>query len=323
MRVLGKPSKAQVLSAMVAFSAVTTLLGSGAAQRLRGISQPVLSPLGNVGMYLTTALRHNISGSKEPAKSREELERDNRGMSGAMAYWKDQAEQKDRQLMELMKFQDTYGPLKDFPCDLIPARVVGEGALPYDQTVRLNAGSSRRVDTGSLVLLTNRSKAMPDGLAIVTSSALVGRVSAAGAFTAQLQLITDPQFKIAARVHRVVDRDKPREIRVISQGAASLQTLTEKNNPPIDHQASGDGKGGMVITDVWRYDTVMPGDLVVCNDNRLLPAPVRIGRVKEVKADPLHPDRATVTVIPDADLRDLREVFVVLPLAEEKSRGKR
>ena len=48
----------------------------------------------------------------------------------------------------------------------------GEAALPYDQTRRINVGGSQDVTSGSLVLLTDRSKALPSGLAAVTDSAI-------------------------------------------------------------------------------------------------------------------------------------------------------
>ncbi|MFA6133106.1 MAG: rod shape-determining protein MreC [Phycisphaerae bacterium] len=323
MKVLSKPSKAQVLAAMIVLSVVTSLLGQRAGQTMRNLVQPLLW-LGRAPHYLATSLRANASAvGRKPLSPQavEELAGENQSLRGQVAYWRGEAERSDRQARSLLKFQETYGPSKDLPCDLIPARVIGESALPYDLTRRVNVGGSQNVTSGSLVLLTDRSKALPSGLAAVTDSALAGRIIAAGAFTAQLQVVTDKQFDIAARILRLVDPNAPREVRSTRQGSAVSTLLTEQNNEPLDGQAVGNGQGGLTIKDIWRHANVLPGDLVVTHDTRFLPLEVRIGRVSQVQVDTMSPDRVTVTVRPDFDASLATEVFVVLPLKVDGPSG--
>ena len=321
-------TRQHVLAALIVLSVITSLLGQTAAQAMRNMIQSILAPLGDAGMYITATMKNNFAASGKGGltpQGAEALEAENKYLLGVSAYWKREAERNEQNLKEVLKFQDAYGPLKDLPCGLVPARVVGEGGLPYDMTRRLNVGTAGKVEAGSVVLLTDRSKALPDGLAVVTSSAMVGKIVAAGAFTAQMQLVTDPQFKSAARIYRLLDPNKPRAVRNTTEGTASVQTLTERNNPPVNCWAEGCGDG-LVIKDVWRYESVQAGDLVVTNDRDYLPVEVRIGRVSEVKSDPMHPDRDIIKVKPDAELAALRDVMVVLPIrpiGEGKGKARR
>jgi len=310
-------TKKRVLTAAVALSLVTTVLGDAVGGRLRNLVQPVLSPLGDAGMYLTVAIRKNLAGraggdTSPEAVARLRGERDQ--LLGIAAYWMHESDKRKGQLDELLKFQRSYGPASALPCELIPARVVGEPSLPYARTRSLNVGVADGAGAGQVVLAHDRSKALPSDLAVVTASALVGRISGAGAFSAQLRLVTDPEFKTPALIRRIVDPNNPREI-YVTEGAASLQLLNESNNLPIEVQAVGNGRGGLAVADVWRYHSVLPGDLLVTREDRFLPLEVRIGRVSEVRNDPDHANWVIVTVQPELDPAKLRNVFIVVPLA--------
>jgi cell shape-determining protein MreC len=324
MSLLGRITKRRTLAALIALSVVITVLGHPAASRLRNLLQPFLAPFGDAGMYLTVTMRQNMGevGAKgltfqEQEKLRNELDT----LRGYAAYWKHESEKAQEQLDALQKFQKSYSPVKDLPCELIPARVVGEASLPYTQGRSLNIGQDGGAQPGELVLVTDRSKALPSGLAVVAASALVGRVTGAGAFSAQMQLVTDRHFKTAARIRRILDPARPREIRQTAEGSARVEILNEKNNRPIDVQATGDGASGLTVADVWRYDNVQPGDLLVTAEDKFLPLEVRIGRVQQVRPDPMHPDRVILTVSPEVDLSTLRNVFVVNNLPEHISRS--
>ncbi|MGA2265093.1 MAG: rod shape-determining protein MreC [Phycisphaerae bacterium] len=324
MSLLGRITKRRTLAALIALSVVTTVLGHPAASRLQNLLSPLLAPFRDVGMYLTVTMRQNMeaAGAKGlTLQEQEKLHNELDTLRGYTAYWKHEAEKTQEQLDALQKFQKSYSPVKDLPCELIPARVVGEASLPYTQERSLNVGQDGGAQPGEWVLVTDRSKALPSGLAVVSASALVGRVTGAGAFSAQVQLVTDHHFKTAARIRRIPDPGHPREIRLTAEGNARIEILNEKNNRPIDVQAAGDGAGGLTIADVWRYDNVQPGDLVVTAEDKFLPLEVRIGRVQEVRPDPMHPDRVIIAVRPEADLSTLRNVFVVNNLPEHISRS--
>lgn len=314
MKLLARITKRHVLVVMIVVSCVTVALGRGTAETLRHLLGPILAPLGDAGMYLTIAMRTNIAAASDPGMSAEEqadLRRRCETLRDYALYWKQASENAQRQLDALLGFQKSYGPARGLPCELIPARVVGEASLPYDQARSLNVGRESGAGPGELVLATDRSKAMPSELAVVASSGLVGQVISAGPFSARMMLVTDRRFRTRARIRRIPDPDHPREIRLTDEGRARVEVLNEQNNRPITVEAAGDGAGGLVIADVWRYDNVLPGDLVVAAEGPLLPLEVRLGSVHEVRADPKHPDRVIISVRPGTDLGTLRDVFIV------------
>lgn len=314
MKLLASITRRRVLVAMVVVSVVTTLLGRPAARSLRHLLGPILAPLGDAGMYLTVAMRTHISAAagggmsvQEQARLRQQFDR----LRGYAAYWMQASQKAQERLDALLGFQKSYGPVKNLPCELIPARVVGEASLPYDQMRALNVGLEDGAGPGELVLVTDRSKAVPSGLAVVSASALAGQVTSAGPFSAQMMLVTDRRFRTAARIRRVPDPSRPREIRLTGEGTARVEILSEKNNRAIDVEATGDGADGLVVPDVWRYDNVLPGDLVVTAEGPFLPLEVRIGTVREVRPDLKHAERVIVSVRPEANLAALRDVFIV------------
>ncbi len=316
MRLPIRVTKKRLLVAGVALSLATSVLGGGVGGRLRGLVQPILAPLGDAGMYLTVAMRKNLATNADGGPSVEEfakLRDRSDDLMGYAVYWKQQYEVTKAQLDELIGFQQRYAPASGLPCELIPARVVGASALPYSEGVSLNAGQGDGAAAGELVLVHDRAKALPSDLAVVTASALAGRISDAGAFSARLQLITDRDFKTSARIRRIPDAGNPREISVTTEGKAALEFLSAANNRPIDVQAIGDGAGGLTVADVWREDNVLPGDLLVTSAGSGLPIEVRIGVVSAVRPDRDNPRRAIISVRPEADLDALRDVLIVVP----------
>jgi cell shape-determining protein MreC len=314
MKFLAGITRRRVLVGLVLVSIVTLALGQAAAERLRHLLGPLLAPLGDAGMYLTVAMRSNIAAAGDGGLSPQEqthLRRQADALLYDAQYWKSAAEKAQEQLDALLGFQKSYGPVKALPCEMIPARVVGEASLPYDQARALNVGRESGADVGELVLVTDRSKELPSELAVVTSSALAGRVTSAGAFSARMMLVTDRRFRAAARIRRVIDPAYPRQIRLTDQGSARVEMLQEQNNRAIDVEAVGDGAGGLTVADVWRYDNVLPGDLLVTAGGAFCPLEVRIGRVREVRADPKHAERVIVSVRPEVDPGTLRDVFIL------------
>ncbi len=320
MRPLGKPSKRSVLVVLVGLAILTYVLGPRTAGSLRGIVQPILAPLGDGGMYLATAMKMAFAPAGISPEQARQLKRENALLSGLAAYWKDQAHLHRRRVAGLITFQKSYGPLADLQCELIPARVVAEDSLPYGQTRSLNVGQKDKavarapVISAEPLLLTDRSKALPTRLAVVTGSALVGRLSQAGAFTSRMTLITDRAFGTRARILRIIDPRNPRKIVITTGGQAAEENLSVENNFLIEVEARGDGAGGLVISDVSEYHNIRPDDMLLTAEDRYLPVPVRIGRIYKVQKNPRHPLREIIWVRPDATLESLRDVYIVVPL---------
>jgi cell shape-determining protein MreC len=161
------------------------------------------------------------------------------------------------------------------------------------------------------LLLTDRAKEMPPNLAVMSTSALVGRIESAGPFTARLLLLSDPSFTIRARILRRIDPARTRWVKVLTKGAAADEPLTEQNNAPVPVLAAGDGAGGLVA-DATTYANILPGDrLVTADDDPYLRREVRIGVVEEVVVRPENHQQVVVRVRPLEDLAALRDVYIL------------
>lgn len=330
IKFLSKASSSWLLLGLLAASAVCSLLGPEFSGHLRGAANYVLTPFGDAGMYLTTSLKKRASRIGRPAVSPDEAARLAEANEQLRRRINAVEEELVRYLRRDMTLDRLYGPIPYAQWQLIPARVVGGDALPYGKTRVVNAGSSRGVAAGAQVttrvLSTDRSKALPEGMAAVSQlpaelanispAALVGRIARTSAHTARCRLITDRNFRINARIRRVIDRDNPRTITVRS-GDAMEATLTELNNMPIDVAAVGDGRGGMIVSDVYAYDNVREGDwLVTAGGDAFLPAEIQIGKVAAVEHDPERRGLfVSLTIVPSADLEVVRDVYIVLPVA--------
>jgi cell shape-determining protein MreC len=322
MKVLAGLSKSRLVPILLGVGLVMSLMGRGFAARLRNAVQPLLSPLGDAGMYLTSALRRNAGSEGLSPQGIRQLREENQRLLSEANYRRRQWEDTRRHLENVLELHESFGPVMGAGCELIPATVVGEDSLPYGQTREVNRGTRHGVQTGSAVVLTDRSKALPEGLPVVATAGLVGRLVDAGAFIARVQLVTDRDFKVSARIRRLVDPNRPREITIIKDGSAAREILTEDNSGPLDVQAVGDGAEGLIVSHVNAIDNVLPGDLLVTAGDGRLPVELRIGRVTEVQRDLQHPHHVTVKVRPDADLSALREVYIVYTPRPETDSGK-
>jgi cell shape-determining protein MreC len=321
MKVLAGLTKPWMVALLVAAALAMSLAGRGCSSRLRNAVQPFLTPFGDAGMYLAVALRGGSRSEGLSPREARQLREENQHLLDEANYFRRQWEEARRDLDNVLKLSASFGPAIGTACEIIPARVVAEDSLPYGQTRAVNVGARHGAMSGSAVILTDRSKALPAGLAVVTTAALVGRLVDAGAFAARMQLVTDRDFKVSARIRRLVDPNRPREITIIREGSAAREVLTERNSVPLDVQAVGDGADGLVVSHVPEIDNVLPGDLLVTAGEGLLPVEMRIGRVREVQRDPQHPHHVTLKVDPEADLSSLREVYIVLPIAPPPARA--
>jgi len=317
VRLPGKLSKKWLLAVLLTACVVTSFLGSRASVPLRNMMQYPLAPLGDIPMYLTSAFEGHAGGS--PDISREQARAllvENRRLRGQLLELSRLYQQYARQ--ERTK-QYLFGRMTDFPCRLIPGRVVGAEPLPYGQTRIVGPGRSAGTRVGARVttreLVTDRPKALLSGYATISATSLVGRISSAGAFTARLQLVTDRQFAIEAQIFRLIDPNNPRQIKVTKANAAAMEILTPQNNHLVPVFAQGDGANGLIVRDVSVNDNVRPGDwLITRRDDAFLLAGIRIGEVTQVVRSPEHPGFVTLHVRPHADLEALREVYIVVPV---------
>lgn len=322
MKVHGTLSKKHVLALMLALSVATSLIGPRLARPLRSTASLLLAPIGDGPMYAVTELGRKLAADTGNAVSPEEakaLRQENDYLARLAAYWQYERDSYRRRAELLANFQKMYGPAQDLACELIPARVVAGDALPYGQTRLVSPGARQGVRGGSMVttrdLLTQRSKALPPRLAVVESNALVGRVADSGAFTASLQLLTDPGFKIRGRIRRVITGRNPRQITALENNLPRKTTLTQANNDPIEVTANGDGTPRLIVKHVKEYDNVLPGDLLVTDtEAEGLPTEIYVGKVAEVAPDTKDSRRVTVYVEPAGDLANLRDVFILSPL---------
>lgn len=321
MRLPRRPTRRLVLSALLIGAILAYALGPPFGGRLRGLTDWLFAPFGDAAMAATTALeaRLHAAGAGELSLADvRRLERENRELRGKVHA----LEQKTADLIRHEQGRrDLFGRWMDFPCELIGARVVLADALPYGSTRVINTRGAAGVRPGLRVttreLLTDRSKALPPGLAAVTSTALVGRITETAAFTARLELLTDRNFEIEADVRRIVDPADPRQVRVTTDTGPRLTELTEAiaRRELVEHvRLRGDGAGGMVAENVKAYYGVRPGDWVQTRrDDAFLPAAVRIGEVTGVEPDPDNALFVTLRVRPHADLDSLRQVYLVCP----------
>jgi len=309
-------------------SLAMSFAGLSVADPLRHATQFVLAPLGDAPMYAKTRLGTKLSrGRGQPltAEEAEKLRAENVQLRRLWDYWRTRSEELERHNVELTNFQNTYGATRDMACELIPARVVGAGSLPYDRTRVLSAGSRRGIAPGmpvtTLDLTTQRSKALPPLLAVVSSSSLVGRIIDSGALTARLQLVTDRNFKLNGRILRVIAKGRERMV-TVTKGDLPSQTLLTTENPwdnePIDVLVVGDGSGLVISLDVKEYHKVQPGDLLMASaEAENLPVDMHIGKVVKVERDKKDSHRVKVYAKPHTDVANVRDVFIVSPRLPE------
>lgn len=355
LRSFARPSKKLLLACLLTAAVVSSLLGPDVSGWLRSATGFVITPFGDAGMYLATSLNRKVGTFGRRAVSSVEADRlaeENARLRRRLGAIEGELA---RQLRRQAAVDHLYGPIPYAQWRLIPARVVAADALDYGKVRLVNAGSRQGVAGGALVtsrqLITDRSKALPDGLAAVAElprdqsdntagaragagergrafagrlpknldevagAVLVGRITRTGAHTARLRLVSDRHFLINAMIRRVINPASPRTITLTGRDAQEV-LLTERNNAPIDVVAVGDGALGLTVTGVYALDNVLPGDVLVTSGaDGLLPAEVRIGTVTEVTDDPERRELfVNLKVAAAADLAAVRDVYVVVPV---------
>ena len=315
-------TKRRLLVALMVLSLATAVFGQRLVSPLRSAMHMLVAPLGDGGMYLVTSLKAYTGSREATGLSTAEIQKLQQGYEQVcdqleeMEWRLAQEEARHRQELEgIQRLRSSFQPRDDLPCELIPARVIAADSLPYSQGRVLNQGSYRGAAVGapvlSRLLMTDRSKAMPPQLAVVTASALVGRLDWAGPFTARVQLLTDANFALRGVVRRQLDANHRRTIQILRKDAAGDVPLTKANNLPVPVLAVGDGRGSM-IAEAGKNENIEPGDWLLTSGNDPdLRGEIRVGTVEEVLPKPADPLKVRLRVRPFVDFSSLRDVFIV------------
>lgn len=323
MRVLGRPFKQLVLAVLLAAAVILAFLGAGVSRHLRNTANYILAPFGEGGMYVATAFKAHSGKLGQRAISPKEALHLTEINVELMGRLKTVEAELARVIRTQVILRGLYGQIPYGQWELIPAQVIGSGSLPYGEVRALNVGENNRATAGAQVttrrILTDRSKALPNSLATISSTALVGELTSTGAFTSELRLVTDRGFRTAAKILRMINPDNPRKI-TVTKGANASERPLRSSDPPLDVWAQGNGRGVLIVRGVNAYDNVLPGDWLVTGGNdSALPGRIRIGKVVEVQDDPQQRGLfVNLRVKPHADLQSLREVFIVLPIGARK-----
>jgi len=311
---------------LMALSAVGCAL-PGVSNYLRGRLDLILSPLADGGTYVTTTLRDRASTTLHwrPGTATTETRNADAIAEEIASFWHYQMEQQrayyEQELAQRGSVRGFRQWYPDFPCEVIPARVVASDALPYSQGRTIQAPSP---PAGAMVttreLFTGVDVPLPPKLAVLTTTGLVGQIASSSEFTARLRLVTDRTFKMQAQIWR----DPAIERRVIFRGSGGEQSvpLTPANNVPIDVDIRGDGANGVIADDVPFDHAVQPGDWIITRGHSLeMPGRVRIAQVKKVTVHKANSLMRVVYAEPLADLSTLREAYIVVPLAMPMPEG--
>ena len=319
MRRVAKFNKRRIVLILLAVAAIGSLLSPRMADTLRLPAHYALAPLSDLSMSAAAAFKSRLSNRGQPvlstqeaARLRHELDRLRHKVEALRRWgngWKDRCR-------EIQNIRHAYGPIRA-TYELIPARVVLREALPYVQSLTIT-GALDGVRRGVQVVevMTDRSKALPKGLAAITASFLVGRVEVAGRLCARIQLVTDRGFKAPATLRR--DPGIPRRITVTTPEGSADRRLTRANNNPIPVQVRGNGNNELVVEDIAKHHNIRPGDFVwTTGTAAALPVELLIGKVVRVETSGKNPNFVTVYVSPAAELTALHNVYIVRPLASE------
>ncbi len=334
MKLRGKPSR-WVLLVLCVLSLLLMLLGERSRWLCRR-ARPVLVPLSHVGMVAAVHLRTQL-GRLTGAGSDSEQARI-AALSNELLAMQALIDDLNQQLQEMRAWRPPFRrPLPDpnrpgaaptgYRCKLIDAVVIGSEALPLRNRRLLGTGAESGVTGGEWVTtrrtLHEFSKALPRGLTALGRNYVVGKVTESAAYSATLQLVTDPGWQAQARILRLVRPGQTRQVderhadgsvapRLVRHSGRSRGP--ELAGPVVAVTAEGDGHR-IVCRHVPAHHDVREDDVLTTAWSAGLPFRLTIGRVEQVEREAGAPHFVTVKVRPEADLGNLRRVYIVLPVA--------
>jgi hypothetical protein len=333
-------NRSHLLTGLVMLSIVSCLVWPRGFAWPRELLAPVLAPLSDALTYASTSIKGNLrgltGGAADDETARRMLEEDE-PLRQRLSNYVDQTLQRqvlsyEAQLADQQRRLDEMGQWRKylppgFPCKLLAAKVIGQGPTPFQREellVRKNRlpGGATWASKGDFVtmatILTDRPTAIPGELAVLSGSAVVGQIVTSGAWTAHLQLITDPDFKIKAFVYRQYDAAHPRTIEAEEMNdGKSVPTprSLRPTDPPVPVNLAGN-LTGLISAEVPAQHGIRPGDHVrTMGDDVRLPVGVFIGYVRAVTPSPANPKHVRLEVAPASDLQSLRDVYIVVPMA--------
>ena len=272
------------LAAVVAF-VVPPRVAARFTPQVQVLFAPVSRPVGGVAAWVT----HRVAppGIDDP-RSTQDIREDNLRLRAELAWLQEQLGEASRRDTELAKL----GPLKD-RC----------------QIFKVTGGDSGTRD--SLALAGSTLEGLRNDMYVLTLEGLVGRVQRAGIGGAQVQLLSDPGFKVGVRFARYVPQDSNYEYlgtpAVLAQGAGD-GTMVVRTLKLSDVGLTPDGKRPKK-SDGLREET----DYAFLSDNdcprELQGEP--IGKVVRVGPRPDARLFAEVRIQPNTNLKRLREVMVM------------
>lgn len=307
-----------MLTALLGLSAVSCFVFPRGFDRPRQWLAPVLAPLSHSGAYVASTVRRNLAS--DDALRRAAADQVDAALRRQVIAYERAILEYRSVLGEVAAARDALG--ESFPCMLLPATVIGGAAGPYDDSrlLRTEGRAGRGQYVTTLELLTGRPTAVPEQVAALSGAAVVGRVVASGAWTAQLQLLTDRGYRMRAYVWRQVYEGRDRRILIAEPDPVSGATVLRERSlkatdPVVPVNLTGVGDG-LLSAEVPVGHAIEPGDVVVTmGDDGRLPMQVTVGYVDRVETPPDSPKHVRLHVAPATDLDALRRVSIVVPLA--------
>ncbi len=324
-----------LLKGVLCLSVISCFAWPRGFERPRAVLAPILAPLSHGGAYVAATVKRNLTdliggvadeqalrdalAGNEPLR-RQLSEHINDALLRRVVAQEQLLAKYQRQMVELSNARRAVG--EGFPCMLLPASVIGASPTAFGHTRLLRpagpAAAGEYVTTREL--LTDRPTAIPEQVAVLSASSVIGRIVSGGAWTAHVQLVIDPDFHMRAYVVRVVYEDRERLIRIEEVDPDSGRTVLRERaltvyDPPIPVNLTGSG-AAMTSAPAPAHHAIEPGDFIVTmGDDGWLPLQVTIGVVERVVDLADSPKHVALKIAPAADLSSLRSVIVVVPLA--------
>ncbi|NLF30119.1 MAG: hypothetical protein GX591_04430 [Planctomycetes bacterium] len=324
-----------MLQGLLALSVVSCFALPRGPDRPRELLAPLLAPISHSGIYVTDAIGRNVGDLLHDdcdEQTAREILRSNGPLRDHLVAEMDRStlrrlEACEQMIVSLQQQIDALGRTREalgagFPCKLIGGQVIGGSAAAWDREALLR--TSERPSPGAAVttraLLINRPTAIPEGIAALSESTLVGRIVSSGAWTAHLQLVTDPDFAARGLVLRLIYPNRTRLITVEqTDGGRTLlvQRPLQMGDAPIPVTLLGN-RDGLISAAVPAHHGIEPGDWVVTGgQDGWLPMSIRIGTVRAVQPVADNPKHVELLIDPATDLDGVRRVTIVQPLARE------
>ncbi len=272
----------QVFVGLVALSFVSAFILpshlTNPVRSVQGLFYPVARPARAIGGVLNARMSHPPRDDRAVADVKDENAQLRQLVSGLKA-----------QLDELQRINADRNAVGDIRRLCTPVPVVGNDAGTRD----------------SLAIRSGTMETVRAGMPVLYARGVVGRVERSGLAGAQVQLITDKDFRAAAQIRAYVNSP---------DGKVAYVQLGE--TPPL---LQGIGKGRMAIRNMQMKETtadiknpIHVGAFVVLDDvDWDLARGQHLGTIEKIQPIPNAPLMADITVRPVLNLEALREVMVL------------